>query len=466
MTLRRREILKVLASSAAGGALPVNAAHASPGPMKRDVVIVGGGSAGTYAALRLRDLGKSVAIIEASGRLGGHAETYYDPATGLPIDIGVVVFPDNSLVRNHFGRFAQPLLPAGFLGDVAQNVDFRTGLPVDAYTPAPAELGAALSQYTHLLATRYGFLAQPGFQLPASGPVLNELAAPFGEFVQRNGLQALVPTFSQFEQGFGPLLDATTLYVLKNMSLEVVGGIVNGSFLIAPLGTSALYKAAEAALAEDVIFGAAIEGVQRNGRSHVRVRARTAEGSYDITAKRLLFTAPLLLRNFEGFDLDLQERLVLLRVSSHAYWTGVAQIDGIPPGVSLVSKAPETPFNLGPLPGLYAVGPSPVPGLYNVKYGAGFALANAAVQADIAAGIERVALPGGGRPAVKGFTVFKSHSPYSLVASPASILAGFYRDLQNLQGHNDTFYAGAALETHSSAAIWAFLEEQIPRLFA
>jgi NAD(P)-binding Rossmann-like domain len=465
MSLRRRELLTGIAATAAGSLLE-REANASPGVIKRDVVIVGGGSAGTYAALRLRDMGKSVAIVEPSGRLGGHAETYYDPSTGLPIDIGVIVFPDNELVRNYFNRFSQPLMSANFAGGVEQAVDFRTGSPVEAYTPAPADLGAALGQYAYLLATRYAFLEQPGFQLPTHGPILDELVAPFGQFVQSNGLQALVPLFAQYEQGFGPLLDATTLYVLKNLGQSVVGGIANGSFVLAPYGTSALYGAATAELAEDVLFGASVDSVRREGRSKITVRARTASGSYQIRAKRLLFTAPPLLQNFTGFDLDCKELPVILRFQAHAYWTGVLAIDGLPPGVSLVNRAADALYNLGPVPGVYSVGPSAVPGLYNVKYGSTSVLSDAAVKDQIVADLGRVVLPGGGRPVVNGFAIFKSHSPYSLVASPQAIRRGFYRDLQALQGHNDTYYAGAALETHSSAAIWAFLEAQLPTMFA
>lgn len=42
----------------------------------RDVSIIGGGSAGTYAAVGLQDRGKSVLVIEKAGRLGGNTETY------------------------------------------------------------------------------------------------------------------------------------------------------------------------------------------------------------------------------------------------------------------------------------------------------------------------------------------------------------------------------------------------------
>ena len=72
-----------------GGAVaaPFLTGASSPGVIRRDVCVIGGGSAGTYAAVRLGDLGASVVVVEAKGRLGGHCETYHDPATGGTIDI-------------------------------------------------------------------------------------------------------------------------------------------------------------------------------------------------------------------------------------------------------------------------------------------------------------------------------------------------------------------------------------------
>lgn len=85
----------------------------------------------------------------------------------------------------------------------------------------------------------------------------------------------------------------------------------------------------------------------------------------------------------------------------------MVEIEGMPAGVSLVNAAAEAPFNLGTLPGVY-----------------------------------------------------------SLVVSPRQIRAGFYGSLQALQGHRHTYYAGAAFQTHSSAAIWAQLEELLPAIVA
>jgi monoamine oxidase len=52
-----------------------------------DVVVIGAGSAGLQAARRLGELGKTVVVIEARGRIGGRA--YTDTSTfGFPFDIG------------------------------------------------------------------------------------------------------------------------------------------------------------------------------------------------------------------------------------------------------------------------------------------------------------------------------------------------------------------------------------------
>lgn len=41
----------------------------------RDVCIIGGGSTGTYSAIRLRDMGKSVVVVEKKDVLGGHTSS-------------------------------------------------------------------------------------------------------------------------------------------------------------------------------------------------------------------------------------------------------------------------------------------------------------------------------------------------------------------------------------------------------
>jgi hypothetical protein len=468
MGLRRREVLKALGVSTAAAAMAGARDALAGGPVvRRDVCILGGGAAGTYAALRLRDLGKSVVVLERTARLGGHAETFHDPATGAPIDIGVIIFPDTPLVRAYFARFNVPLVTAGFQGASSTFVDFRTGLPVAAFNPSPAEVGAALFAYLQLVTGPFAFLSQNGYQLPSSGPLLDQLLLPFGPFVVQNGLTALLPTFFLFEQGFGALVDSTpALYVLKNMSPEVVGGVIGGSLLAVPTGVGALYDAATVALEGDVLFGTELLRVIRPPRGPNLVLARTAAGLRLIECDKLLVTAPPLVGNLRGFDLDHHEASLFGRFRPNLYATGVVRIDGLPPGVSLVNAAPETFENIAPLPGIYSLSPSPAPGLTNVKYGATELLPEDQIRAAIQADIERVQVPGIGPLQFEGFAVFKNHAPFALMVSPDDIRGGFYAALQALQGRRRTFYASATFQTHSSAAIWAFVEGLLPSLAA
>jgi len=67
--------------------------------ISRDIVVIGGGSSGTYAAVHLKRAGYSVAVVEKESRLGGHVDTFHDPATGGTFDYGVVAFLNTSIVR-------------------------------------------------------------------------------------------------------------------------------------------------------------------------------------------------------------------------------------------------------------------------------------------------------------------------------------------------------------------------------
>jgi len=465
MTLRRRDLLALMGSSAVG--LSAADALATGHVVRRNVAIIGGGSAGTYAALRLRDQGKSVVILERSERLGGHAETYRDPGTGAPIDIGVIIFPDIALVRNYFARFGVPLInPPQGGGGSSKFVDFRTGAAVDAFNPSPAELGAALQTYFQLVTGPFAFLAQSGYQLPESGPLLDQLLLPFGKFAEQHGLKALLPLFFLYAQGFGTLLETPAVYILKNLGPEVMAGILTGAFVVVPTGVGSLYDAATEELASDVLFGASVVKVIRPTRGPVSIITTTASGPKLIQADKVLFTAPPTTANLCVFDLDPEESRIFGRFNPNHYFTAVVETQGLAPDLSLVNAAAKTPANLAPLPGIYSVSPSPIPGLTNVKFGSDTALSDRTVRSAIRSSLERVKLPGVGPISVDGFATFKSHSPFALMVSPADIRRGFYKSLENLQGRRKTFYAGATFQTHSSASIWAYIEELLPRLSA
>lgn len=222
------------------------AAYGASSIVHRDVCIVGGGSSGTYAAIGLRDKGKSVVVIEAQSVLGGHTNTYTDPATGVKIDYGVVEFDNTSTVTSYFGRFHIPLTTTTY--GTATNVsnyyvDFRTGQIVTGYVPANPTV--AFAAYAAQLA-KYPFLDTPGWNLP--DPVPAELLIPFGDFVKKYNLDAAVFTINEYAQGFGDLLSIPTLYVLKYFGLSVLQGAQSGFLATAQHDNGELYEKARAEL--------------------------------------------------------------------------------------------------------------------------------------------------------------------------------------------------------------------------
>jgi flavin-dependent dehydrogenase len=97
------------------GAPNSDASVSGPSIITSDVVIIGGGSSGTYSAIRLREHGKTVTLIEREAVLGGHVNTYHDPATGITFDYGVITFDNISVVTDYFKHFDVPLGPVGDL---------------------------------------------------------------------------------------------------------------------------------------------------------------------------------------------------------------------------------------------------------------------------------------------------------------------------------------------------------------
>jgi hypothetical protein len=460
MKLTRRDALK-FAGLAIGTAVNTRAARAAGVPViERDVCVIGGGSAGTYTAVRLGDFGKSVVLVERSGRLGGHAETFIDPATGVPIDIGVIYYENNPLVTAYLNRFGVQTTVASFAPQATSNIDFRTGRAVAISPPSEAAVSAALAQYYQILATQYPYLSL-GFQLPDPVPV--ELAAPFSSFVQAHGLQALVPTAFQFGQGAGNLLNDPALYVLKLFSLNVVGSIFSGGFLSLPQGTRQLYSAAQNYLGDNVLLNADVCSVIRG--DVIQTLVDTPQGMTLIRSSKLVWAAPPTVQNLQSVDLDGLETSTFAKLRTKEYSTGIVTIRGLPVGLSLNNAAADTPYNLPPLPGLYRL-QATTPELYVALFGADTALPDTQIQKTIARSVNQLAEAGTYPLEFDGFDIFSNHAPFQLGVTGAQIAGGYYKVLNSLQGRHNTFYTGAAFQTNDSSLIWQFTEGLLPQIMS
>ncbi|HEV3172040.1 MAG TPA: NAD(P)-binding protein [Actinocrinis sp.] len=429
--------------------------------IERDVVVVGGGSSGTYTAVRLRDLGKSVAVIESQDHLGGHVNTYRDPATGLTTDFGVSDFHDIPVVREYFARFGVPLVTDILQGTgTTAFADFRTGRVIPGYTP-PVPI--ALGEYYGIL-QQYPYLAT-GWDLP--DPVPAELLQPFGDFAAANNLGSIVQLAFEYGQGFfNGILNLPTVYILKYFGLDVVGSILNNSFLTTPDHDNIrLYQQAGAFLGQDVLLESTVIAAERDGDG-VALLAGTPSGPVLIKAGKVVITIPPLLNALAPFGLDTTESSLFSRFQHANYYAALLSLPGVPNTLTVQNVAADTPYNLPPLPAVYVLAGSNIPGLFDAWLGTPYTVSDSAARAMIVEAIGRLQAAGTLPATHPNFVGFASHSPCELTVSAADIAGGFYSSLYALQGHRNTFWNGAAFHVHDSSLLWRYTETLLPAIAA
>lgn len=431
----------------------------------RDVCVVGGGATGTYAAIRLKDLNKTVALVEREDHLGGHTATYRDPTTNATIDYGVQYYHNNDFVKGFFARFNIPLTVVG-IGAAAgtqKYVDFKTGTVVNYTMPNPLP---GLQTYAGIL-SQYAYL-ESGFNLP--NPVPAELLLTFGQFVTKYSLQDFVPFAALFTQGLGDLLAQPLLYVFKNFGLEVIQDISIGFLGTARHDNSELYQKAAAELGSNALLSSSIIAMDRTS-TPAKLLVQTPTGLKLILAKKLVFTIPPKLDNLDGFDIDTTEKNLFKQFSNSGYYTTLMRNTGLPDDLTLSNTGATTPYNLPSLPAPYWYRNAGIPNLTDVKYGAPSTSipSVAQVKSDIISTLKRLKSTGvvpTATPEKAEFIGFHSHTPFELTVPIAAIKAGFYASLYALQGHKSTWWTGAAWHTHDSSSLWIFTEGVIQGLMA
>lgn len=92
------------------------AGYVAANVITRDIAVIGGGATGTYAAIKLGDLGKSVVLVEKAGRLGVSAYFNNSIVTDFfaKFHVPVVNFSFASSATPIFADFAAATIPANF----------------------------------------------------------------------------------------------------------------------------------------------------------------------------------------------------------------------------------------------------------------------------------------------------------------------------------------------------------------
>lgn len=439
-----------------------------PKIITRDVAIIGGGSTGTYAAFKLLDQGHTVVVVEAKGRLGGHTETFHDSLLAAPVEMGVVVFHDLDLVRNYFARFNVALTNINlFASGNASYVNFAAGQLAKSYIPpTPQALSAAMKAYGALL-SKYAYV-QEGFNLP--NPVPEELVIPFGEFVEKHSLQAIVYTIFKISQGLGDILNVPTIYVMQNFGL----GVVNDPFLTTARGdNSQIYERATAELEakNSVLLNTYVTSADRNKRDkegYLSIIVKTGNPSRCtvIRAKQILITIPPTLEKLAPFNLDTTEKSIFGKFKWVAYITGILKNTGLPPGIAFENANPANKYGLPKLPALYGLYDTAVPGLTGVKYVSTSSVSENAAKKDIFDTVARLKHNGiiNSTKEKPEFVAYSDHSPFEMKVDRADIEGGFYERMYGLQGKRGTWWTGAAWFTQDSSLLWKFTEGVLARL--
>ncbi|KAK4207089.1 hypothetical protein QBC37DRAFT_102491 [Rhypophila decipiens] len=453
-----------------------------------DVVIIGGGSSGTYAAVALKRAGKSITLIEKASRLGGHVDTFKDPGTGATFDYGVVAFANRSTVTNYFSSFNEALVPFSQFssGQTNNYVNLNTNgqiinpLPSSIPWSDPAAVFGAILGYSAQI-SQYPFLTN-GYDLPTTVP--EDLLLPFGDFLAKYNLGAIAQLIFTITQGLGNVLSQTTLYVFKNLPLATLNafiGLAPPPITSATFNTQSLYDKALSFLSPHVFLSSTILAIDRsNPLNRVLVVVSTPSGPKLIIAKKLLLAIQPKLSTLQTeikLPLVPEETNLFSKFNNTYYWNFVLKNTNLPAANSYSNIDPSTPFGLPILPSSY--GFTPVPSIpqpggqpaanYTLSwFSSPSYLSDAQVKSTTLNMVNKVVTANGyaktKTPQVVGFN---AHNPFWLTVSAAAIRDGFYDKLNGLQGKRNTFWTGATFVGHDSSAIWEWSEATLlPALLA
>ncbi|PYH46254.1 amine oxidase [Aspergillus saccharolyticus JOP 1030-1] len=428
--------------------------------IRRGFCIIGGGAAGTYAAIRLRELGQDVVVVEKTDRLGGQVQTYFDPDTGVAIDYGVRNFDDSPETRSFFEHLNISVdLNTRFEGLKTLRYDFRTGVSVPPYPGSPR---AAIERYTAEL-QRYSYLSQ-GWNL--SDQVAEPLLQPFRDFVRDHDLGAALETMTMLSQGIHYLLDYVTVYPLKVVSLNRLNGLQHGYLGPSSRNVSEVYHAAQQELGEDVLINSTVIHARRSDDKVHRLTVESDNGErFIIEADATIVAMPPKTDDLEALDLDSLESFFVRQFQYGYVYTGVIRDSNLPHKTQILNRGLDTPYGLPKYPCTSSIVSSAVPGIHLVTYGSAEEMSEDDVREAMVDDIFR--LQDGGLNARKPtFLAFATHSPFDMYVSRQAIEAGFYQDVSDSQGHRNTYWIGAAWESPDSSAIWRSIDRLLPAIIS
>ncbi|KAJ5970525.1 uncharacterized protein N7479_000443 [Penicillium vulpinum] len=423
-----------------------------------DVVVVGGGSSGTYAAINLRKMGQRVVVVEKGKHLGGDTNTYTDKATGLTVDYGVQMFLNSSITRDYFSHFNISLVNYTRSNITTSLADFNTGKPV-LFKPSRNLTGWAvqLAQYPWLDYT---------WKIPQ--PVSPDLLLPLGDFLVKYNMSDAAFDLYLNAQGISNPLQQLTVNVMKMVDPAYLSEITGASLDTADKNNSELYIKALAELGSNVLVSSTVRAASRPGKGQgVVLVVKTPTGQKLVQASKLLICIPPTLRNMMPFRLNSQEYRVFSQWTYMGYYGLVLNNTGLPEGFQWINANDSSAtYHIPRQPGASHITSTRIPGVFYVWYRSPSRMPRLAVEKSTIQAIQNLQKAHNLTIKTPKIIKFKSHAPFKLSVSAHAIKNGFYRDLYALQGNRSTWYTGAALIAHNEEVIWKFTQALLPRIIA
>jgi hypothetical protein len=382
----------------------------------------------------------------------------------------VIAYVDLPGVKDFFARFNVSTEPTTQLPLASKYIDFSTGLPVTNYPSANQTAAlAALAKYGQITAPYVPQIFPGYFNL--SDQVPEDLALPFGEFLAKYSLQAMLPIIWPFISAADDLLTAPTLFAIQNFGPIQLRGLQQpgGFFIPSSHNNSQLYGAVQQYLAADLLLSSTVSQSNRDD-SGVRLVVNTPSGQKLIKAKKLLVTAAPTVDNLDKLDLDSVEVGVFGKWEWSSSYVGVVSHTGMPDGLDVInalSDSSPTTLNLPKAPFVAEYKFTGVPGLYSTTVIGKPGLSEHQAKDLVRNGFNKIGDAGTLPTKNISFEAFCNHTPLQLRVSAEELKAGFYKKLYALQGRRSTFYTGAAWTSDVTSTLWVFTEQGIlPQILA
>ncbi|KAK4225964.1 hypothetical protein QBC38DRAFT_367640 [Podospora fimiseda] len=446
--------------------------------IERDVAVVGGGAAGSHAAVRIREYyRRSVVIIEKEGNLGGHVNTYQDPKTGNIQDYGVAMyFPYQDALD--FFTWMNVNISLTFPANQDNPkiyADFSTGQQLVNFTEIERSQGLeAIAKFVNLTIEKgYDQMVQPGYtNLPPGKDIPEDLLLPLGEFVKKYDIETMLPfIYSSTGSGVGSRGYFTKLLTLTFLKAFPPGWAraYLGEIPIYAVdgGNQVLYNEIATLMRRDVLFNSTvIESSRAAGK--IELVAQSSDGTKKlILAKKLLIAVPPTRENLAPFDLDEAERVHFSKTKYGRSHTALISHSKLPEA-NLVntpesaSQSPITPFLQTP----FVIGFTYVKAFGDAKV---FQISAAgdnytafdvpAAQAAVQDALEKLAEKGT-IPDLEGEKVkivsWDDNGPGGFGVSAEDLRAGWMEDMYKMQGKRGTWYTGNGLGADFTVMLWKF----------